>query len=62
MSIFKKLFEELPVDYKLGYQDGFNGCLKFMKETLKMMGKLDVEKFRAHQNKSEPESQSGKKE
>ena len=42
MSIFRKLFKELPLDYQLGYQDGFNGAIKVMQDTLKHIGKLDV--------------------
>jgi len=41
-NFFKSWFKELPLDYQQGYQDGFNGCLKVMKSTIKAIGKLDV--------------------
>lgn len=46
MDIFKKL----PLDYQEGYQDGFNACIKVLKGTLKVMGKLDVKQVqKVHQ-------------
>jgi len=53
IKLLKKLFMGVPLDYQLGYKDGFNSCLKIMKDTLKIFGKLNLSNIQEFYKKNE---------